>query len=131
VSKLYDCDGCLAFCCTVYDRLKITPHDAKRLAAHLGIKLKAFVKRYTVEDLLLARKDDPPLGKACVFLDAGERRCTVYEARPDICRDWPRPQHAVPGAEGRCCYYDVQQYAKKELGATAVPLVQIIHVKGA
>lgn len=28
--------------------------------------------------------------KDCVFLDSKSRRCTVYENRPQICREFPR-----------------------------------------
>lgn len=123
MSKLYECEGCRAYCCTVYERVQITERDAKRLASHLRIKPGAFFRKYTFGDRLLARKDDTPEGKACVFLDTDTRRCTVYEARPDICRSWPH--HAAPGAEGRCAYYDLAYLARKESGPLVVPLVQI------
>ena len=28
--------------------------------------------------------------KDCIFLDSKNRRCTVYEKRPQICREFPR-----------------------------------------
>jgi Fe-S-cluster containining protein len=45
-------------------------------------------------------------GGDCHFLDAATRRCTVYEQRPDTCRQHPqtkspRPGWCAYGARGR------------------------------
>jgi Fe-S-cluster containining protein len=34
----------------------------------------------------------------CQFLDTEERRCTIYHARPAVCREYPDSK--------RCGYYD-------------------------
>ena len=40
-----------------------------------------------------------------MFLDLKTRRCTVYEARPAVCRDYPdRP---------RCGYYDFLKWERE------------------
>lgn len=118
----YSCADCLGFCCSVYDEVNITVADLKRLAAHLGVSWKLAMKRYT-NSLTLKRKPDELLGETCVFFDAEARGCGVYEARPQVCRDWPKREHAP---DGRCCFFDLYSFAQKELGAKNVlPLVQI------
>ena len=44
----------------------------------------------------MRRKADPHFGKICRFFDTEKRRCTIYTARPAICRDYPG---------GGCGYY--------------------------
>ena len=33
----YDCDKCVAYCCSIYDRVQVTPRDIRRLAGHFRI----------------------------------------------------------------------------------------------
>jgi Fe-S-cluster containining protein len=42
---------------------------------------------------------------ACRFLDARTRRCTVYEDRPAVCRDYPDTP--------RCGYWDFLTFERK------------------
>ena len=51
------------------------------------------------------RKKDEHFGRACRFLDPKARRCTIYKARPTICRQFP--------AERRCGYYDFLMFERK------------------
>ena len=44
----------------------------------------------------MRRKADPHFGKTCRFFDTKKRRCTIYTARPTICREYPG---------GGCGYY--------------------------
>jgi Fe-S-cluster containining protein len=44
----------------------------------------------------MRRKADPHFGKTCRFFDTEKRQCTIYTARPAICRDYPG---------GGCGYY--------------------------
>ena len=44
----------------------------------------------------MRRKADPHFGKICQFFDTKKRRCTIYTARPTICREYPG---------GGCGYY--------------------------
>lgn len=80
------CRSCAGTCCTSL-RVPITREDARRLARHLGgaAKLPLFPPAGTEdepEDLAgyLTLGDTP-----CPFF-AG--RCTVHEARPDVCRSF-------------------------------------------
>lgn len=84
-----DCTTC-ANCCRVATT-KIGPRDVERLARFLGMPAKEFVASYTDESveegMILKRTAD-----GCVFL-AGNL-CSVYEARPDTCQQFP---HIVKG----------------------------------
>ena len=81
-SKL-DCTEC-AHCCKTA-QVEVSTKDITRLAAHLGISAKEFAKRYTRTD-----GDNAVIFKTvpCVFLGE-DNLCTVYEVRPDSCRDYP------------------------------------------
>ena len=85
-----DCRAC-ANCCRVATT-KITERDAGKLARFLGMGVGRFLSEYTVksedEGLILKRTSD-----GCVFLSGND--CTVYEARPHTCDDFP---HLVRGA---------------------------------
>jgi len=102
---MYDCSKCPGYCCS-YQIIPVTRRDLKRLAAHFKIgfaKAKArFVTKNDPEhikdgDFKMRRKADEHFGRICRFFDTEARRCTVYKARPAICRDYPT---------GRCGYYD-------------------------
>src|ERR1044072_1063613 len=43
----YDCVDCPAFCCSVYDRVQVTPRDIRRLAKHFNVteEWRPFVTR--------------------------------------------------------------------------------------
>jgi len=53
----------------------------------------------------MRRKADAHFGKICRFFHSEERRCTIYEARPGICRRYP--------GEGRCGYYDFLMFERR------------------
>ena len=133
--KLYDCAACPAVCCTVYEAVSLDDRDARRLASHLGMTADIFLALYARRgprgETVLKRKADAAsgTGECCTFLDTEARRCTVYDARPDVCRDFPVRGAQAAGAEGRCCYYDVLTYVRKESGdAQRIPLVQIVRL---
>lgn len=85
-----DCTVC-ANCCKVAT-VQLSERDVERLARHLRIPPARFLADYTAESQDEGRvlKRDPDSG--CIFLNG--RDCTVYEARPDICRRFP---HLVRG----------------------------------
>lgn len=121
MSENYDCAKCPAYCCSVYDRVAVGKRDIKRLAKHFGLSVRATVQRYTKVyngERILRRKADPIFGQACKFLGPETRQCTIYHARPKVCRDFP--------AARRCAYYDLLQFEREQQGDdTVVPLVQI------
>lgn len=126
--RAYDCSDCPAICCTAYEGVSVDDRDAARLAAHLGMPADAFAAAYLRRlegSTVLRRKPDRLSGNGgcCAFLDAEARRCTVYDARPAVCRDFPA-KRAREG--GRCAYYDLLVYVRRESGDEGrVPLVRI------
>src|SRR5271166_2770931 len=91
IEEQIDCTAC-ANCCRVATT-KITERDVERLSKSLGMKISEFRRDYTVstEDEGLILKRDEKSG--CVFLSGN--LCTVYEARPTTCENFP---HLVKGA---------------------------------
>lgn len=92
------CDTCEGLCC--YMPVEVTISDLIRLGIladfHLEMSLREQMKdalkhpavsRYTAstEKYTLAQKPD----SSCFFLDAN-KRCTLYDQRPDTCRNHPK-----------------------------------------
>jgi uncharacterized protein len=120
-SNTFDCTACPAYCCSVYTRVSVTPSDVRRLARHFQLPMRVARLRYTRmygAERILRRARDPVLGEACTFLDKTTRGCSIYAARPSVCREYPgRP---------RCAYYDVLQFEREQQEDRHVlPLVQI------
>lgn len=102
MASFYNCSRCPAYCCS-YTRIPVEDADVRRLARHLGLTPEAAARKFTKKgdepgEVILRHKPDEIFGTVCGFLDLKTRRCTVYEARPAICR-------AYPGT-ARCGYYD-------------------------
>jgi Fe-S-cluster containining protein len=72
----------------------------ERLARHFGLAFEKARKKFTKVDAeakyAMRRKPDKHFGKICQFFDTEKRRCTIYTARPTICREYPG---------GNCGYY--------------------------
>ena len=103
----YDCSKCPAYCCS-YDRIVVTKRDVNRLAKHFDIDPETALRRFTKiaegEQVLRHQKDEI-YGRICMFLDLKTRRCTVYEARPGVCHEYPdRP---------RCGYYEFLRWERR------------------
>lgn len=117
----FDCAKCPAFCCSIYERVAVTKRDLTRLARHHGLTMDAASKRFTKaygKERVLRRQKDPVLGTACRFLDPETRGCTIYLARPTVCREYP--------GETRCGYYDVLQFERRvQEDPDVMPLIQI------
>ena len=124
--RYYDCTKCPAYCCSIYERVQVMKSDLKRLAVHFGVDLETAQRRFTTTwqgEQILRRKADPIFGKACKFLDAATRQCTIYDARPAVCRNFPD--------RVRCAYYDLLQFERIQQGDdTVLPLVQITFRNG-
>jgi len=122
----YNCSKRPAYCCSIYERVQVTKRDLKRLAKHFAVDLETAARRFTSiwqGERILRRKADPIFGKACKFLDPDTRRCTIYHARPLVCREFP--------ARARCAYYDLLQFERVQQGDdTVLPLVQITFRNG-
>jgi hypothetical protein len=122
----YNCNKCPAYCCSVYERVRVTTRDIRRLAKHFKVDVPTAQQRFTTTyqgERILRRKADPIFGQACKFLDPKLRQCTIYDARPHVCRDFP-------GRE-RCAYYDLLQFERnQQADDSVVPLVQITFRNG-
>jgi Fe-S-cluster containining protein len=88
-----DCRTC-ANCCR-RSTVRLNDRDIERLAKALKRKPRQVIEEYAMpsedEGLILRRTEE----SGCVFLDGND--CLVYEARPDICRDYPHLVHG-PGS---------------------------------
>jgi Fe-S-cluster containining protein len=106
--KLYDCSRCPAYCCS-YPRIEVEPKDIARLAARFALTVEEASRRFTTAgepgERVLRHKRDRIFGTACRFLDARTRRCTVYEDRPAVCRQYPET--------ARCGYWDFLTYERR------------------
>lgn len=114
---MYDCAQCPAYCCS-YEEIELKETDIRRLAKDLDLDRGVFLKRYTKREgelTILRHHRDKLFGSVCVFLDSKTRQCTVYDARPDVCRTYPdRP---------RCGYYDFLSWERDfQNDETALPL---------
>jgi hypothetical protein len=91
IEEKIDCRAC-ANCCKVAET-DITERDVLRLAKSMRIKPQEFIERYTTmsvqeEGETILRRTE----HGCIFLDGND--CTIYDERPDTCRDFP---HLVRG----------------------------------
>jgi Fe-S-cluster containining protein len=110
----YDCLKCPGYCCS-YGRIAVSEHDIARLAKHFELPLEEARTKFTyhyltkeVDEQVLRQKNDPIFTSICRFFDTQERRCTVYEARPNVCRRYPH------GAQ--CGYYDFLKFEREQQG---------------
>ncbi len=108
VKKLYNCLNCPAYCCT-YTLIPVTDFDLKRLAKHHGVSVKKAEAKFTKygdeeNPRVLRHRADEHFKTACMFLDQETRRCTIYEGRPRICREFP--------TQSRCGYYEFLKFER-------------------
>ena len=101
--KSYSCSKCPGYCCS-YPEIEITKRDVAQLAKHLGLTEEQTEARYTKGSRLLRHQKDRIFDSVCVFLDQETRRCTVYEARPGVCREYPDSP--------RCGYYEFLKFER-------------------
>ena len=122
----YNCVECPAFCCSVYERVQVTPRDIRRLAKHFGVTEEVATARYTKMysgERVLRRKRDHLFGQACQFINPETRGCGIYNARPAVCREFPNTT--------RCAYWDLFQFEKvQQDDPDTLPLVKITFRNG-
>jgi Fe-S-cluster containining protein len=93
-----DCRAC-ANCCRVAET-DVTERDIARLARYLGMTPRQLVEQYTTtsafeqKEPILRRREN-----GCIFLEGND--CTIYEARPDTCRDFPHLMRGAGSFESR------------------------------
>ena len=104
----YSCSKCPAYCCS-YPEIEVTSRDLERLAKRFELTYAEAEERFTKYDAkekarLLRHRKDTVFATVCMFLDQKTRRCTVYEARPGVCRSYPEAKH--------CGYYDFLRFER-------------------
>lgn len=108
--KTYDCAKCPGYCCS-YQLIEINKRDIARLGRHFELEYEQAEERFTKYDAsqkarVLRHHKDKVFDTICMFFDQKDRRCTVYEARPGVCRDYP----IAP----RCGYYDFLKFERDQ-----------------
>jgi Fe-S-cluster containining protein len=108
----YSCAKCPAFCCT-YSEIEVTSRDIERLARHFDVSYATAEERFTKPDTqktlrMMRHRKDKVFDSACMMLDQEKRRCTVYDARPGVCRKYPD--------SSRCGYYDFLRFEREQQG---------------
>ncbi|MBX3278347.1 MAG: YkgJ family cysteine cluster protein [Acidobacteria bacterium] len=98
---LYDCSKCPGYCCS-YEHIIVTRRDVARLAKRFELDYEQAERRFTKSikgyGRVLRHRKDTVYKSTCQFFHPTERRCTVYEHRPTVCRQYPD--------ERRCRYFD-------------------------
>jgi uncharacterized protein len=85
----FECQGS-GKCCTSHGEFGfvfLTKEDQKRFAKHMGQTVTAFKKQYCDQTNGIWHLKEDKKNMDCMFLK--EKRCSVYEARPNQCRTWP------------------------------------------
>jgi Fe-S-cluster containining protein len=106
----YDCHKCPAYCCS-YPLIEINKRDIARLAKHFGLTYERAETRFTKYDKgekarALRHQKDLHFKSVCMFLDTGTRQCTIYQARPGVCREYPDVPH--------CGYWEFLQFERQQ-----------------
>jgi Fe-S-cluster containining protein len=110
----FNCKKCPGFCCS-HSRIAVTDNDIRRLAMHFGISEKAARTRLTyryktaeIDEQLLRHHKDTIYKSVCHLFDREKRQCTVYAARPNVCRKYPY--------SNKCGYYEFLRFERAHHG---------------
>jgi Fe-S-cluster containining protein len=110
----YDCAQCPGYCCS-YARISVTDRDIARLARHFDIDVDTARRRFTyryqsddTDEWILRHRKDTVFTSMCRFFDQDARRCTVYAARPQVCRRYPYGT--------KCGYYEFLKFEREQQG---------------
>lgn len=112
VPPKYNCLKCPGYCCT-YAEIEITWRDIERLARHFGLDPDTASLKFAKFDVrkgiwMLRHRKDHIFVSTCALFDQEKRRCTVYEARPGVCRKYPEMS--------RCGYYEFLKFERDQQG---------------
>jgi uncharacterized protein len=85
----FECQGS-GKCCTSHGEFGfvfLTKEDRKRMADVLGLSVGEFKKKHCDQTNGIWHLKEDPKRPDCMFLK--DKRCSVYEGRPNQCRTWP------------------------------------------
>lgn len=103
----YDCSKCPGYCCS-YDHIEVSDYDVKRLAKHFELPEKTvrlkYLKTTSDDTIVLRHRKDTVYKSICTFFDQDKRCCTIYAARPRVCRSYPNGN--------KCGYYDFIKFER-------------------
>ena len=110
VRTYYSCSKCPAYCCT-YSEIEVTKRDVERLARHFDLTHAQAEARFTKLDAkgetrMMRHRKDTIFDSTCMMLDQEKRRCTIYDARPGVCRKFPE--------SSRCGYYEFLKFEREQ-----------------
>ena len=111
----YSCSKCPGYCCT-YSEIEVKVSDVDRLARHFGISYRAAEDRFTKTNakgvMMMRHRKDRIFDTICAQFDQEKRQCTVYHARPSVCRQYPD--------SSRCGYYEFLKFEREQQGDEAM-----------
>jgi len=103
------CKDCIGLCCTIQGTIVLEFEDIEKLSGYFNISNEEFIDRFTQirginsdlidwdEDHIEKAIEDNELGlrkidgknenTKCIFLDENFK-CSIYEVRPETCRDY-------------------------------------------
>ena len=96
--RLGMCEGCWAGCCTLpvevsaYDLIRLGQVTEDEASGSLKKVARRLIKEGVVRSFHPSRGLfilEQRFGRDCVFLGR-DRRCTVYDRRPEVCRQFPK-----------------------------------------
>jgi len=107
----FDCSTCPGYCCS-HPRIAVSDFDIARLAKHFDLSVAQARDKFTypyvtkdADEVILRHKKDHVYKTICRFFDTDERRCTIYAARPNVCRKYPYGN--------KCGYYDFLKFERE------------------
>src|ERR1700736_1866243 len=106
----FNCEKYPGYCCS-HGRIAVTDNDIRRLAKHFDISEELARARLTyrykadgVDEQIMRHHKDTVYRSVCKLFDRKKRQCTVYAARPHVCRKYPYGD--------RCGYYDFLKFER-------------------
>ena len=110
VRAKYSCTKCPAYCCS-YPEIEVSTRDIERLAKHFDLTYAQAEERFTKSDAkgkirMMRHRKDSVFDSICMMFDQEKRRCTVYQARPGVCRKYPD--------SSRCGYYEFLKFEREQ-----------------
>jgi uncharacterized protein len=110
----YNCMACPGYCCS-HSRIAVSDFDIERLARHFSLSVAEAKERFTYtyrstdgDEQVLRHHQDHIYKSVCRFFDRDARACTVYEARPNVCRRYPYGK--------TCGYYNFLKFEREHQG---------------